>query len=514
MLFSYSMNAKKIDFKKLPDYQYKITEGNLYIYGDIFFLYNDDGFTPQELCEERLISIVEKHKNKASLFIEGDFFMVVDYGNEKLFFCDFFGRFRAYYTCMDNNTYVSDNVKELKKSKSVANLFEEEVYARKGYTGRHFTTYDKIYRVVGGQYFSITEQDVKTYLVFEPGEVGVGSGTYLEFENIINTTFPYFFDKAKKNIIEFSGGLDSTFLALYAKVNNYDAELITGRLRNPSLDQNKYDIKRSLEKSFELNLPISFVDVDLSHITVKEKNNHDAVKNMMPFEKHPGTLHVKLATSLESRRDEIVAINGQNADSILCLGPSEKINLSLSIRGVLSGIKGMISRVLLSNWYCAFVNNRSSKSVDMLHNFFMKSRLRLPLDRESYILTNILFSKGYLPILTSGLPVTRDFIQYLHSNYYVPYKDFSMSEMLYLSKLQSFMHGGDHRIVLCSHEASRIDVALPYTTIALFRFSVNNKRSLGYIFKGKAVLETYMKKYMESFEKTVTPRDLNDIISS
>lgn len=508
MLFACSTGIQEIEFKKASDCTLAVSGGKLYLYGKIFFLYEDDGLTPVDYSEERLAAIIDKHKENASLFIEGSFFIMLDVDGRQIFFSDFFGRYRAYCTFSAGVLFISESVDELVEINPEVNPFEEQVYAKKGYTGRHFTTYEKIYRVIGGQYFTVTPQGITVSLVFVPGRVGLGAGTYPEFEKIVDSTFPYFFSKDKRNVIEFSGGVDSSFLALYAKLKGYDIELVTGRLRNPSLDQNKYDVARSLQKSFDLNVPLGCIDVDLANLGDTTEARHAVVKSMMPFEKHFGKLHIKLVTALEGRQDEIIAINGQNADSIVCLGPSEKINLSLSLRGVLSGGKGLLSRLLLSKYYCAVVGKRSGTSVTAIHQFFIKDGVRLPLNRESYLLVNMFFSKGYLPVLTGKVAIEPEFTDYLYRNYCEPYKGFGVGEVLYISKLQNFMHGGDHRIVLCSHAVSGVDVALPFTTIALFRFFAGCDRSVDYVLRGKGFLEDFLKKNMRNFEKTVAPRDL------
>ena len=293
MILTYSTENREINFIKPPNLELSISSGKIYLYGSIFFLYEDDGKSPIDYSEDRLVSIIEKYKEKSALYIEGNFFIFLACKNDSFFFADFFGRYRTYCTLSTGTVFISELVDDLIQINPEENIYEKEIFARKGYTCRHNTLYKKIYRIIGGQSFIPKTQCIETTQLFDPGKVGLGKGTYAEFEKIINSTFPYFFSKNKRNIIEFSGGIDSNLLALYAKINNFDFELVTGRIRNPSLDQNKYDVNRSLQKAFDLNTPINIIDVDISAPDIKNAQLI-TVRKMMPFEKHFGKLHVKL----------------------------------------------------------------------------------------------------------------------------------------------------------------------------------------------------------------------------
>ena len=168
----------------------------------------------------------------------------------------------------------------------------------------------------------------------------------------------------------------------------------------------------------------------------------------------------------------------------------------------------MLSRILLSKYFCKLVEIAPRVPPTSINRLLAKGGIKIPFNREIYLLTNLLFSKGYLPVLIGKISFSSDLVDYLYKNYCEPYDKFSIEEALYISKLQSYIQGGDHRIVLCSHAASEVNVALPFTTIALFRFYVNYERSFDYIIRGKGFLEDFLLKNKVGFEKTVSPRSI------
>ncbi|RBP69261.1 hypothetical protein [Marinobacter nauticus] len=507
----FSINFPRCTISGLPTSCKKFFHNNeeIYFIGSVNFLYEYDGYTPVDYSDEKLKSILFKEKEKSPLYIEGTFIIIINDFKSVIVANDFFGRFRLFYTRDKDTVYFDTDIQELIEISPEKSELHSRVFDLKGYMPRGYTQYSKIYKTFGGEAALFKPGEDKLLPLFEPGTVGVGKGTYKEFKDIVDKTFPFYFCKNRPNVIEFSGGLDSFLLVLFAKKHRYPVSLVTGRLLNPSLDQNKFDVINSLKKAFQVNVPLKLVDIDLQ---LGEDYFCDGklalLRRNMPCERHSGVLQLKVASEISESFKDPIAVNGQNADSIICLGPSEKLNFSLSFRGILSGIKGFISRLFLLDRYCRFVDTNKETSLTKLKEYLSGKRLiGIPKNRIEFLLGINLFSNGYLPIITKKSDIDESFLTHLIGCYYQPYENFSVSDSLYLSKLQFFLNSGDHRVVLATHELYSLDVVLPYSSIAMFRFFANCKRGFQFAINGKKYLQRYVREENDLIEKVVSPKN-------
>jgi len=500
------MSVVLFDSMGVPDIRFSHNGREYLFFGSSLFAYHPDGIETFKCEESDIKSLIIDKGVRLPLYLEGRFFLAIIDGKKLQCVSDLFGRKRVYAKVNKGVPLFSEDLDCILDGTESLNKYETYLYEIKGYTSRHFTLYENVYRLIGSQIYTFNmEGGFLSEMLIEPGELSVKKTDFPAFEKIVNETFKHFFDYNRRNVIQFSGGVDSLVLAMYASGQSYDYSLLTGRMRNPSLDQNQYDVISSVKKSFLLNAAIDIVDVDL--LSNKFKDFHESLKNKMRFERHFGKLHIQLAEYLKG--SDCLVVNGQNADSIICLGPSERFNISLSVRGVLSGFKGALSRFFISSYITKVVNTLPEGSVDSTKKFLKRSsKFKVFKSKSEYFLSNMFFGLGYLPVVTLEYDFEDEFYQYLHDNYIDPYSRYSIDEVLFISKLQMFMHGGDHRVVLCSNEEVGLDVCLPFTTLAMLRLFSSKYRGLGFIMNGKRYLDIFVKKNSSYNSGTVSPKDL------
>lgn len=260
-------------------------------------------------------------------------------------------------------------------------------------------------------------------------------------------------DPKRKTVILFSGGYDSTLIALIAKdyCGSGNIELVTGRMVGTNFIPNKLDAKYSKDIACALGIDMHMIDVNVDQLN---QNDIDSI-----ILNQPNTAHFSLVFGgIRDSYKEVDCnfISGQQADSILNFGSTSFIRFN---KGRLEGSGELLRRIFyLSNFKMAELVFK------ILNRKLAEKRVQLAL------------MCGY-----KKLPIIKDLN--LYNNYVALYDSFSfkyknreiLSSSFHLFYLFTHLSGSDASGVLSNF--SSIKYPLPFNSIKLIWHFVNKKYS-------------------------------------
>lgn len=241
----------------------------------------------------------------------------------------------------------------------------------------------------------------------------------------------------------YSGGKDSSYLArlLNELSIKYNAYSIVKRKKDFN------EVRRNALKDGVRNLEIFYFDTE----DVNQEINTTLINEL-----HPAQMLFQCISKIK----ESLILNGQNADSLLALGPSETSFLSFIRRIIIRERgRGIISKLI------ALVSNYSK--VEGIQELFMTSMYS-----HKYVFLKYLLVEKYL---------------YDYENFKINFEAYSKLEIMYLGKILGFIQGPDSQVLYRISDILDKRVILPFSHPYILGKSIADKYS-SQIFFPKQIL--------------------------
>ncbi|MFV8226339.1 hypothetical protein [Christiangramia aquimixticola] len=380
---------------------------------------------------------------------------------------DILGGSRLYYSQHKGNTIITDDYKvilenDIFKKNCILNKEDLAYWENHKYTVGNRTFFNNLNKFPPCSISTFYENNVKIDLVFK--DLNIGKNKHLlskAIDHSLEQTFKMIKKlSVKKNILMFSGGLDSLLLAHYLKKNEID---FTGVFL--------YSSKISDEKEKELIVATAKnVDIKLEILNCELHWNPNILDYQL-FDRHTASLLFSgIETIKEKFGSDICIINGQSSDSIFSYGPSEYSVQSFFRRYVLykRGLFASISKFILE--------------------FFFKKKFSFPENKREDILSFLTEKKYcYLVDENSSQSLNKD-IEFISQRL-----DYRNSYRMY-AKIYSFLQGSDNQVVhnACKHSNIRY-LCLPFADSDIIYNTVQYKDDHREIFYPKYVIKDILK---------------------
>ncbi|MDR0676447.1 MAG: 7-cyano-7-deazaguanine synthase [Elusimicrobiota bacterium] len=413
---------------------------------------------PNNKLEDNTIIEIKEYDNKVIIRLKNDYIG-----------CDF-----LYYSHLGEHIYISFNFFELcefllQKTDVTINQRILHFFTKYGYAPMDYTIINEIYKLPN--LCELVFNRIENHISYR---VSIND-RYKEMnsQDVIVKTIYRSLDKNKKNIILFSGGLDSTLIAILAKkkLESDNIELVFGKYEGVNFKPHLIDEECSDSISKELNLKIRKIIVDINDLRV---NDFEDIIYSQPNSAHFSFIFKKISDFYKNC--DVNYISGQQADSILNYGSTSPIKI---------GNKGLEGFGELIRRYLYMSNSIKLNLVFKYLNNEKKILYRYPQLSLYY---------GY-----KKLPIINDYIEY--NNLASLYNSFIKKTTTNIDILENnllfyvFFHlsGSDASGILnimCSKERS----ILPFNDINLFSFFCIKKNNLEEIFIPKKAIVDILKK--------------------
>ncbi|MCK4655705.1 MAG: hypothetical protein KAT85_01700, partial [candidate division Zixibacteria bacterium] len=289
----------------------------------------------------------------------------------------------------------------------------------------------------------------------------------------LHETMSYVASLDKEIILNFSGGVDSSLLALLLKELKRDFVLLFAKSRPPYME-NYGDYVRAKAVARYLGIPLREIEVDVDCAPDKMAT----IVKAMIFDRHVAAY--QYFGSMEQMGKEFdpdaIVINGQGADSILTFGPSGRRRADFIARlltnrpfGIPARLTGELVKQLKGRG-CRIPKNLT----DFLSAFFDSFGYYYPLlsgqDSEDYL--------RYKEAL-----VTRISDRFRHLD----------SKVMYV-EIYGLLQGTDSRVMLKSAQAAGFDnIVMPYKSPAFIYSTIKYKDKTIDIYNPKYVIHRAIK---------------------
>lgn len=457
-------------------------EKELFLNKKVFFRINENPLFEKEnkfVFGFPLINSIDKISSDKEVLntISGRFCLIEIKDNQLFISTDITGGFRLYYIETDDTIYFSDDFHFLVQFVGLQNLNQDKVqieyYKQHRYTLGDKALFKEIKKVIPAAYYKLTEKEffVDTYFKFNLKKSVSQKEYFNKVFDSLNKTIEFIKEQSKENrvFLSFSGGLDSTLLAMLLK-NQKIAFTAVFFNSNPSYKANLSDLQRAKFFANKYDIPIEIIDVDL-------ENDADLneIVQLQLLDRHFSLLHYAGHKLLVSKYGKnIIIINGQSSDSIFSFGPSKEDINDFIRRYILYFPKGIMYYlfVLLINFIKKnnfkkkhTVDDNNLRIIEEDQYFFLRK------EKSTCVLSD------YSPLLVRILDKSSSY-------------DCSM---MYL-KVFSFLQGSDNQVLFNSTRNLACNLILPYTTTEIIYSTIINKNNFVELFSPKYILKNIFKK--------------------
>lgn len=251
--------------------------------------------------------------------IKGYFLILIKEKNNIFLINDILGNFRCYYFKKKNEIYISNYFTNfLNKKPKKYNLHELNFWKKKGYTSGDETFYKGLKKIPPNSIFNISNKlSIKSYfglikkINYNYNHECFVKQKLIESLNILKKN-------KKKIILLFSGGLDSTSLALLMK--RLKIKFIPIYFKTIP---DTYESDKGLELVKRIGKVIKIKPKILKIKLKTEKNTISKISKFMHFDSHTSIVQFKgMKKILSIYGKNIQIISGQSSDSIFCFGAS------------------------------------------------------------------------------------------------------------------------------------------------------------------------------------------------
>jgi hypothetical protein len=405
---------------------------------------------------------------------------------------DITGGYRLYTCHIDGTTYYSDDwhyLFALLKQDNRVELDQNEYdyWYKHRYTTGGATYIRRLRKLEPASIVEVSPAGISTRCYFQDIRNFPNAATHCDLcLQDLQDTVSRIASATEEIVLFFSGGLDSTLLALLFKDINRNIALVNIK-SHPLFWNNFRDHVRAKAVAKYLGLPLRVIKVNLDEGLRKMSS----VAQIMPFDRHFALLHFSALEQLRDKHQgDTVIVSGQGADSVLSFGPSMRRKGDFAARvlmyrpfGVLARLAAEAVRYRHGQWYFA------------------------PKNPEAYL--NAFFDQfEYYTVLSTRDPDNyRDYVDAVVKRIASRMKN--KDALLMYLKIYGFLQGSDNQVVLKSAQAAGYHkVIMPYVSPIFIYNTVQYKDKIQEIITPKYVIRRSAKALCRTLTRShfITPR--------
>jgi len=462
-------------------------ENDIYIYQLYGSIYNKGTIDKLLQCSSKIevISVISD--------FSGYFFLIVkNKSTDNIFILnDIFGNFRVYIYETEKNIFISDNYASIfnKLELPAINKDEEMYYKRHRYT-TGFNGIHKSIRKLPPASLLTLGIELKWELYFKKEYFNRSLNESLnnypkQNYNLIRNNIADNINRDKKTFLFFSGGVDSTYLALLLQDIGVDFEAVFIKYL-PSDKDNIVDENKVITV-------IKKLDIALKTIELNIKNTFDVYQDIA-LQSHPidKAFSISLYYACDILKREYGScniINGQSSDSIYCWGSSSKT------------IGAFLQRYLTLPFYIksnSLIKKISSLSIKSLYKkrWEVPFNFEIPTNYHDYLI-GVLDPQGYLPIKILDVEY-KEYNDYLET--IIKYIDDELdNDLEYIIFYMKFLYlqGTSNIPVIKAAEIYEHNIIIPFLDARIVKLKIEEQNELKNLFFPRYVLEEWMESYFK-----------------
>jgi hypothetical protein len=240
---------------------------------------------------------------------------------------DIYGGNRIYYWQDQNDVYITDDVFHFVSEEKLKMLPVDEnvkhYFDKHGYTPGNCTIYSGIKKMPPASILKITKEcglQIESWWPFsnidrQPNEKAFQNG----IENAVKEALIPLKTCNRPIVLCFSGGVDSSYIELILQELNIPHHLCF--FKDDTKSVNVRELKKAHAKAASMGAKLTEIDITTLYDTEIEAE----IRKMNYFDHHYARYHFYGTPQIKKLYgDDVIIINGQNSDSILSYGPSEK----------------------------------------------------------------------------------------------------------------------------------------------------------------------------------------------
>jgi len=388
--------------------------------------------------------------------------------------------FRTYTAWIDRKLHISDDhlyLAELMRQQAPLQLDENEYHywTKHSYTTGGATFVKDLRKLEPATIAEITSGGLNTDCYFHDLESTPDPAKHSEscFDDV-SETMRWVAGLDAEIVLNFSGGVDSTLLALLLRELRKDFTLVFAK-SVPFYDNNYVDCIKARQVAKYLGLQLREIETGVDCAPDKLTN---IVRNLI-FDRHPSAYQYfeSMEQVCRTYGAKTAAINGQGADSVLTFGPSGKRRADYFAR-LLKNFPGGIPSRLAGE----IVRNLKDRTCRVP---------RSPLEFLSAFLDDYGY---YYPLLSRRDSENyRNYIKTVASGATERFKHFN-TKVMYL-EIYGLLQGTDSRVMLKSAQAAGIEsVVMPYKSPSFIYNTIRYKSKTRDLFNPKYVVRRGIKR--------------------
>jgi len=383
------------------------------------------------------------------------YFLCINLNVDKFFiYNDILGNFRL-YLLEDKKKITITNHLKLDKKKLTLNLEELELWKKKNYTSGSATLYNEITKFPPATKSFFNKKNIIHKIYFDKKKEINQNKLNLVLKNLLYKNLKKL-KNDKKNILLFSGGKDSSFIAqaLLDQKIRFIPICIVSEPQSFESKINYYNAKKICEKN---KLILKVIKVNFN-----KKINYEKILHNMLFDFHLSILHfegVKIIKKIYGKNINIIC--GQGADSILCYGAS-----SNTLSHFISRLFFFYDNFILNFFLIFFLRKKYSNELIFFNipyevRFFLSFFYYTLIDKELFYKTKKIQKK--ILNIKKNFFCKKEFIMYL--------------------KIYGFLQGSDNQVVIKSCNSVGINnVYMPFCDPQIIYAVINKKNNFKDIF--------------------------------
>jgi hypothetical protein len=418
--------------------------------------------------------------------INGYFLIIYVSDDDFLVANDITGGFRLYYCETSEGYFLSDNFQSVLNRYSQfvdleINQNEIDFWRRQDYTSGGRTFFKGVNKLQPGMVLNFDPKVSKSNFYFKDVFNNPNIKEYSKVvHKSISDSFKILKERDESVVLMFSGGLDSTLLALELIAQEINFTPVFFHLK-PSFTVADDDFIKCKFISEKLGLKTRYIDVDWE----KEFSDYSAIVKELLVNRHVAVGHYATARIIAKEFGfNVTIVNGQGADSIFSYGPTSKGFTDILVR-VMYYTKSMTRAYLIDLvlQFLQFFRKRTGKYYKYYN----------PQSRNG--LLAFFDGAGYLPILN----VLRDKHSLIYSMNIVDSVTSKLNDWnakMMALKIHGFLQGPANQVVYRSFIHNNIHkVLLPYCSSEIIHGTVKFRNNLWDIFYPKYVVSDIVNNY-------------------
>lgn len=433
----------------------------------------------------QLSSITGININSFADSVKGYFVFVSFEQNRMVIANDIAGGFRLYTCTLGNTTYFSNDhyylIQLMRENGPLQrNANEYQYWYRHGYTTGGATYVSGLNKIEPASLIEITDSGITTTCYFRDiaNEPDAAKHTEMCLSELRRTVYEATTSN-KKIILFFSGGVDSTLLALLLKESGQPFYPVFMKAQPFSRDDYESYIRAKSNAAY-LGLSLHEIDINL-------KSNDELMASIvqtMPFDRHMARLHFAALRQIQEHHGtDVVLLNGQGADNVLSFGPSGQT-------------RGDFTARLLMYYPFGLTAKAAARAVQ----YVLGNHVRAPQTTIEYLVAFCDPLKYFAVLMNDDSDGYRQYVEAIVTRFQRYWKC-SESLLMYL-KIFSYLQGSDNQVVYASARHIGIDqIILPYTSPAFIYHTVKYKDNEKEFFSPKYTVRQSIKAFGAKFPR-------------